>query len=100
DEGHAIDFTDIEYAAYVGMRDLTGDAHLAMEARQGCAVLHQLLRKELQRHILIELQILGAIDLAHLTASDERHDAIAVGKQSAGKDASAFAAKRGWPDSA
>jgi hypothetical protein len=65
-----------------------------MEAREGSAILDELFRQELESHILIELQVFGAIDLAHSAASDKSNDAIAVRKQRSWKNASAFAAQR------
>ena len=49
--------------------------------------------QELQRHRLAELQIVGAIDLAHPALSDARDDAIASGEQSAGLEASVWSGR-------
>src|SRR6266481_1045327 len=45
------------------MRDLTCNANFAVEACQRSSILYQLFRQELQRYILIELEIFRAIDL-------------------------------------
>ena len=72
------------------MRDIASDAHFAMKARQRRAVLDELLRQELQGNVLIEFQVLGAIDLAHASAPNERDDAVAVGEKRPGKNAAAL----------
>jgi len=94
DEGHPVRLADVEDAADVGMRDLARDAHLAMETRECDAIQHELFRQEFQGDVLVEFQVFGAIDLAHPAASDERDDAISVGEERAGKDASALGTER------
>src|SRR2546422_7247407 len=47
----------------------------------------ELLGQELQRHRLSELEILGAVDLAHATLSDALDDAIAAGEDPARDEA-------------
>jgi len=75
------------------MRDLAGDADFAVEARQRSAILHELFRQELQRDILIELQVFRTINLAHAPAANESNNAISVCKQRAGENAATFGAQ-------
>src|SRR5580765_3778927 len=95
DKRNAVGFANVENTADVGVRDLTSDAHFAVETRQRSSVLHKLFRQEFQRYVLIELEVLRAIDFAHAATADKRDNAIAISEQSAGKNASALRAQRG-----
>jgi hypothetical protein len=67
----------------VGVRDAARLLRLAPEACEGVGVLTERRAHELQRGGALEPDVLGAVDLAHAAAADERDDAIAVGDQSA-----------------
>ena len=43
--------------------------------------------QELQRDRLAELQVVGAVDLAHAAAAEQADDAVAAGEQGAGREA-------------
>ena len=69
-ECRAFRFADVVHAANVGMRDLAGDADFAVEAFEQSRLLRRGFGQELQRHGLVELEVGGAIDLAHAAAAD------------------------------
>jgi hypothetical protein len=77
DERGAFRFPDVVHAANVRMRDLAGDADLAVEAFEQAGLIRHRLGQELERHRLIELEVGGAVDLAHASATDDRDDAVA-----------------------
>jgi hypothetical protein len=52
----------------------------------------EITREELERHLLAELHILGAVDLSHPSASQGRNDAEPIGDQRAGSEPAARAA--------
>ena len=85
----AVHLADVEYPANVGVRNLPRDAHFAVEARQRRAVFGHRLGQELQRYRLPQLQVVGAIDLAHSAFPGQRHDAITVQQYGAGHKARA-----------
>jgi hypothetical protein len=58
-------------------------AYLAAETGEGIGVLAERRPHELERGEALEPRWLGAVDLAHAAATDERDDPIAVGDQSA-----------------
>jgi hypothetical protein len=47
----------------------------------------QLLREKLERHRHTELQIVGAVDLAHAAFAEQADDAVALGQHRAGREA-------------
>src|SRR5262249_49058838 len=69
---------DVVHAADVRMRHLPRHAHFGVELRQPRRVAIHLLGQELQRDRLAELQVVGAIDLAHAAAPEPSDDAIPV----------------------
>ena len=77
---------DVVDAADVRVRDLPGDADLGVEAIEAILVLGQMPRQELERHGLTELQIVGAIDLAHAAAAEQADDPVALGEDRAGRE--------------
>ena len=68
------------------MRDRARDAHLVVELRQARGVGVSVVGQELQRDRLFELEVVGAIDLAHAAAAEQRDDAVAAGEQRAGRE--------------
>ena len=72
------------------MRDAASNPHFVAKALQRAFVAHRLGQK-LERHLLAEGQIVGAIDLAHSAASEKSNQAVASGNQPAGNKASFFA---------
>jgi len=99
-KGNTVGFSDVENAADVGVGDLASNANFAVKAGERGSVLHQLLRQELQGHVLIELEVLGAIDLTHAAAPDQRNDTIAICEQRTGKNSPALSPNRGRRESA
>ena len=77
---------DVVDAADVAVRHLARDAHFVMELGEPLRVFGDGRRQELQRDVLPEPQILGAVDLAHAAAADQAEDAVALGQQRAGGD--------------
>jgi hypothetical protein len=67
---------DVVHAADVRMRELPRDADFGEEALTAYRVRRQRRRQEFQRDGLAELQIVGAIDLAHPAAAEQADDAI------------------------
>ena len=61
------------------MGDVPRDADFGMKSREGAGVLRKRLRQEFDGDDLAELQIFGAIDLAHSSAPGECYDAITLG---------------------
>ena len=81
DEELPVDLGDVVQAADIRMRDLSADAHFFVKAR-GVAVM----REKLQRDALTEFEIVGAVDLAHPALSDQRHDAVTLAEDRAGRE--------------
>ncbi len=67
-EPGAVNFTDVVHTAHIAVRDLARDADLGPEAVDG--IVRGAVRKELERHLLTELQIGGTVDLAHASTTD------------------------------
>ncbi len=85
-EHAAVVLADVVDAADVAVRHLARDAHLVVELRQPLRILGDGRRQELQRDVLAEAQILGAVDLAHAAAADQAEDAVALGQQRARRE--------------
>ncbi len=68
-ECRAVDLVDVVHAAHVGVRDLARHADFGMELCQPRRIAVDVGRQELQRDRLTELQIVGAIHLAHAAAA-------------------------------
>ena len=83
----AVDLADVVDAADVGVRDLARDAHLGVEALEAVLLRSESPRQELQRDRLAELQVVGAIDLAHAAAPEQADDPVALGEHRAGREA-------------
>ena len=83
----AVRFAEVVEADDVLVRHLPRDAQLVVKLGQTRCVARDGLGQELQRHRLIERQILGAIDLAHAAAAEHRDEAISAGNDRAGCEA-------------
>jgi hypothetical protein len=66
------------------MRNLAREADFGMKSRESDTVLRETLGKKLDGNKLAELQIFGAIHLAHAAAAGHGHDAISFGNDVAG----------------
>ena len=62
-----------------GMGDLPRQERLALEPRNRLRVLRDLGLDRLERDVLVQLEVLGLVQLAHAAAGDEADDAEAVG---------------------
>src|SRR3990172_7317101 len=78
--------------AEAGIRPLPRDPHLAEEALEALTALFELLGQELERHRVLELEVVGAVDLDHAAPAEEAEDAVALGHHGAGRDTLG-----GWP---
>ena len=72
------------------MRDLARDPDLAQQAGQSVFVLFQRCGQHLERHRLVELQVIGPVHLAHAAAAEETDDAITPGEDRARQEATSF----------
>ncbi len=82
-ERRAVDFVDVVDAADVGVRDLPRHADFGVELGQARRILVDVGRQELERDRLAELQVVGAIHLAHAAAAQALDDAVASAEQRA-----------------
>ena len=80
----AVDLVDVVDAAHVRVRDLPRHPHFGVELRQARGIAIDVGRQELQRDRLAELQIVGAIDLAHAAAAQPSDDAVAAAEKGSG----------------
>ena len=78
--------TDVEDAADVRMRDAQRQADFVEEPLEPIRVALDVARQELQRDGLAELQVVGAVDLAHAAAAEQADHAIAAGEDRAGQE--------------
>ena len=86
----AVDLGDVVHPAHVGVRDLARGADLGEESVEALPVRRERARQELQRDGLAELQVVGAVHLAHAAAADQSDDAVALGEDRPGGEAAAF----------
>src|ERR1019366_1634408 len=84
DVGRAFDLAEVVHSANVGMRDLAGGAHLAVEAFEQAGMVRRRRGQELQRDGLVELEIDGSVDLAHAAAAEESEYAVALAESGSG----------------
>ena len=85
--GGAVHFADVVHAADVGMRDLARDPDLAVEAFEQPGIVGGGFREKLQGDGLVELEVDGAIDLAHAASAHQTENAVAVGQDRTGGEA-------------
>ena len=78
-EVQAVRFADVVNAAEVRMRQLARDADLVVKACHRARTRSGGFGQELERNLLVQLQVGRAIDLAHAALPEERDDAIAAG---------------------
>ncbi len=90
-----VDLADVVDAADVGMRDAARVTHLGVEALDEGGLRGEFLRQEFQRDRLAELQIVGAVDLAHAAVADQPDDAVPVGQDRPGRKSAAIERGRG-----
>ena len=81
-----VDLADVEDAADVRMRDAQRHAHFVEEPLEPIRIALDVPRQELQRDRLAELQVVGAVDLAHAAAAEQADHAIAAADERAGQE--------------
>ena len=86
-ERRALDLVDVVDAADVGVRDLPRHADFGVELGQARRILVDVGWQELERDRLAELQVVGAIDLAHAAAAEALDDAVASAEERARREA-------------
>jgi hypothetical protein len=67
---------------------LPRDANLREESLAADRIVRQRFGKKLEGHGLTQLQVVGAVDLAHATASHEPDNTVAIRKNRAGSESS------------
>jgi hypothetical protein len=80
EEGEPVGLGDVVDADDVGMGDLTCEANLGAKAFEAGGIDGDFWREEFERDGGAELEIVGAIDLAHAALAQEPDDAIAIGE--------------------
>ena len=81
------DFVHIIDPADVGVGHPAGDADLAQEMLEYPGLSAKIRRKELERHRLTQLQVLGVVDLTHPPTAQGSDDPVAIGEVRAGNKA-------------
>lgn len=81
-----LELPDIEDAADVRVRHLPGRADLPVKPGQRGGVAQERLRQKLQGDRLIELEVVGAIDLTHPACAEKPRDSIAPGDDGPGRE--------------
>jgi hypothetical protein len=71
----------------LGLRNLAGDASLAVKPLEQALVLGGLFGQKLERDGLAQGEIGGAVDFAHAAAAQQPDDAVASAHQSGGEEA-------------
>jgi len=84
DEVLAVDLADVVDAADVGVSHAQGEPNLVQESPQSSGIAFEFDGQEFERDRLAELEILGAVNLAHPTATEQTDDAVALADQGAG----------------
>ena len=87
EKGVAFEFADVVDAADVGMGDLARQADFGVELGEARGVAVERFGEELERDRLAELQVVGAIDLAHAAAAEPADDAVTAVEDRAGRKA-------------
>ena len=85
EEGVAVDLVDVVDAADVRMRHLPRHPHFAVQLHQPRGIVVDFRGQELERDRLRQLEIVGAIHLAHAAAAETPDDAVAAAEQGAGR---------------
>src|SRR5262249_34923830 len=79
----AFDLANVVYAADIGMRHMPCQTNFADEPALDMNIVRLGFGQELQRDGLAELEVSGAINLAHTAAAEQADDPIAAGDHSA-----------------
>ena len=73
-----VDFPDVVHTAHVRVRDLTRDPHFRVEPLEALLLRREVLRQELQRHRLPELQVVRPVHLAHPASAEQPDDPVSL----------------------
>ena len=87
----AVGLRDVEDPADIGMRDLERHPDFGQEPLKPFGVALDVAREEFERDSLTELEIIGAIDLAHAAAAEQAHHAVPAGENGAREEPAAVA---------
>ncbi len=90
----AVHLADVEHPAHARVGDLPREADLLVEAGERGAVPREGLRQELEGHRLAELQVVGAVHLAHPAAAEQAHHSITTPEHGARRVAPAIGGRR------
>ena len=74
----SVGLADVPDPTDVRVRDLARDSDLVEQTLEPVGVLTQLRRQELERDDLVELEVMGAVDLTHPAAPGETLDAVPI----------------------
>src|SRR4030095_6843019 len=91
-----VHLADVVDAADAGVGDLPRDLDLVQEARQPARILFDVLGKELERHGLTELEIVGPIDLTHAPFPEKTENPVAISQNRAGKESALIEGTGRW----
>ena len=69
-------FSNVMYAAHIGMRDVTRRSNLTMKTGEHGAVIGKSRREGFQRDKLMKRQILGFIDFTHAAAAEKTDNPV------------------------
>src|SRR5207247_1539790 len=83
----AVGLAEVVEAADVFVRHLSRDPKLVVELGEPCGVGSDAFGQELQRDRLIQGQVLGAIDLTHAAAAQQRDEPVPAGDDRHGRKA-------------
>jgi hypothetical protein len=84
----AVHLADVVDTTNIRMRNLAGISHFSMKAGQSRPIVLQRGRKKLESYHVSQLEILGAIDLAHAAAAQKSYDPISFGENRPGHESS------------
>ena len=80
EERPPVHLADVVDAANVRVRDPSRDPELFVEQREPMRIRRELFGKELERDLLLQCEVLHAVDLAHAALADHADHAIATGE--------------------
>src|SRR4029079_1175394 len=95
-EAAAVGVAQVVEAADVLVGDLAGDAQLVVELGEARGVGGGPLGQELERNRLVEGEVVGAVDLAHAAAAEQRDQAIARRDHRPGRKPRRAGGRRQW----
>jgi hypothetical protein len=76
EERRAFDFADVVNAADIRVRDLPREPHFVAEPLKRASVGDEARGRKLERHVLTENQVVGAVDIARAAFPEADGDAV------------------------